>query len=65
MALNGSSGGASSSSMALPHLLITQSGASRSVSPERERMARRFLEERRLGEESWYLSMKRAEGRVR
>jgi len=51
--------------MALPHLLITQSGASRSVSPERERMARRFLEERRLGEESWYLSMKRAEGRVR
>lgn len=51
--------------MALPHFPMTQSGASRSVSPERERRARRFLEARRLGDESWYLSMKRAEGRVR
>ena len=63
----GGGGGASSTSMLLPHFVITQSGASRSVSPDMERMDFRLLEERNSGLEfeSWYLSAKRAEGRVR
>lgn len=44
---------------------MIQLGASRSVSPVREWMRRRFLVARRVGRESWYLSGKRGEGRVR
>lgn len=40
-------------------------GASRSVSPEMERKARRFFDANRLGDESWYLSGKRDAGSVR
>lgn len=58
-------GGASSSSIELPHFLTTQSGASRSVSPERARREARFLERRREVRESWYLSRKMKEGRGR
>ena len=35
-----------------PHLAIAQSGASRSVSPDRARMEWRFLEARKSGSES-------------
>ena len=58
-------GGESSSSMLEPHCLTVQSGASRSVSPVRLWTERRLLEERRTGSDSWYLSAKREEGRVR
>ena len=58
-------GGASSTSMAEPHFWITHSGASRSVSPDKERTERRFFEDRKSGDESWYLSTKRVEGRAR
>jgi len=44
---------------------MAHSGASRPVSPERARMEWRLLEARKLGEESWYLSIKSEEGRVR
>lgn len=60
-----SDGGASSISRAEPHFLTTQSGASRSVSPLIERSPRRFMEARKRGEESWYLSGKSEEGRIR
>lgn len=58
-------GGASSISMADPHFFTTQSGASRSVSPLIARSPRRFKEARKRGEESWYLSGKIEEGRIR
>ena len=58
-------GGASSSRRAEPHLETAQIGASRSVSPARERIEWRFLEARKLGEDSWYLSKNREDGRVR
>ena len=48
----GVTGGASSINIAKPHLETTQFGASRSVSPERERIARRFLDARKSGEDS-------------
>lgn len=57
--------GASSNRAALPHCGITQSGASRSVAPDRLCRARRFLEARKRGSVNWCLSMKRVEGRVR
>lgn len=53
------SGCASSNRAALPHCLITQSGASRSVAPARLRRDTRFLEDRKRGSVNWYLSMKR------
>lgn len=46
------SGRASSISIVEPHFETAQSGASRSVVPERERRARRFFDERRTGDES-------------
>lgn len=58
-------GGASSTSIADPHFLITQSGASRSVSPATLRTERRFLDARNRGSDSWYLSGKMCDGRVR
>lgn len=58
-------GRASSTRMVEPHFATAQLGASRSVSPERLRMECRFLEARKRGSEHWYLSAKRAEGRVR
>lgn len=58
-------GGASSSRRAEPHLEIAQIGASRSVSPAKERIERRFLEARKLGEDSWYLSRSREDGKVK
>lgn len=54
-----------SNNAALPHCLTTQSGASRSVAPARERSEARFLDARKSGSVNWYLSMKRYEGRVR
>ena len=48
----GGAGCAISMSIAEPHFETAQSGASRSVSPERERIARRFLDERKRGDES-------------
>ena len=48
-----------------PHFSMAQSGASRSVSPETEQMGPRFLEARKRGAESWYLSGKRVDGSVR
>lgn len=60
----GDDGGASSINIALPHFSVAQAGASRSVSPLRLRTARRFLEARRSGFASSYLSIKRAEGTV-
>ena len=58
-------GTASSKSAALPHSLMTQSGASRSVAPARLRRLARFLDWRKRASLNWYLSMKRYEGRVR
>ena len=58
-------GGASSSRRAEPHLETAQIGASRSVSPAREWIERIFLEARKLGEDSWYLSTNREDGKVR
>ena len=58
------SGGASSSRRAEPHFETAQTGASRSVSPDRERIERRLLEARKLGADNWYLSGKRDDGRV-
>lgn len=55
----------SSNSAALPHSFTTQSGASRSVAPARLRSAAIFFDARKMGSVNWYLSMKRAEGRVR
>lgn len=43
---------------------MTQSGASRSVAPARERRPFKFFEARKRGSVNWYLSMKRYEGRV-
>lgn len=45
-------GGANSSRRAEPHSETAQIGASRLVSPARERMEWRFLEARKLGEDS-------------
>lgn len=58
-------GGASSSRRAEPHLETAQIGASRSVSPAKDRIEWRFLEARKLGEDSWYLSRNREDGKVR
>ena len=58
-------GGASSSRRVEPHLETAQTGASRSVSPARERIEWRFLEARKLGEDIWYLSRNREDGKVR
>lgn len=58
-------GGARSSRRAEPHLETAQIGASRSLSPAKERMEWRFLEARKLGEDSWYLSRNREDGKVR
>lgn len=58
-------GGTSSISRAEPHFLTTQLGASRSVSPLMERRPRRFMEARSKGKESWYLSGKSEDGRIR
>ena len=58
-------GTANSNNAAEPHSSTTQSGASRSVAPERERRDFRFFEERKRASLNWYLSMKRYEGRVR
>lgn len=58
-------GGASSISRAEPHFLTTQLGASRSVSPLMARSPRRFMKARKRGEESWYLSGKSEDGRIR
>ena len=58
-------GTASWNNAAEPHSSTTQSGASRSVAPERERRDFRFFEDRKRGSVNWYLSMKRYEGRVR
>lgn len=58
-------GGASSSRRVEPHLETAQIGASRSASPARERIEWRFLEARKLGEDSWYLSKNSEDGRVR
>lgn len=58
-------GGASSTSIPLPHFSIVHAGASRSVSPLTTRMARRLCAARKLGAESWYLSGNRTAGRVR
>lgn len=51
-------------SIAEPHFETTQSGASRSVSPAIERRAWRFLEARKSGEDSWYLSGNKIDGSV-
>ena len=59
------SGGASSSRRAEPQFDTAQMGASRSVSPDRERIERRLLEARKLGADNWYLSGKRNDGRAR
>ena len=59
-------GGESSRRRAEPHSCVVQMGASRSgAGGERERRAARLLDLRRLGCESWYLSGKRVDGRVR
>ena len=58
-------GGASSSKRAEPHLDTAQIGASKSVSPARTRIEWRFLEARILGENIWYLSRNREDGKVR
>ena len=57
--------GASSSKTAEPHLGIAQIGASKSVSPAKKRTECRFLEARKFGEDIWYLSRNRADGKVR
>ena len=59
------SGEASSSKRAEPHLDTAQIGASKSVSPDRERIEWRLLEARKLGDDSWYLSRNRDDGRVK
>jgi hypothetical protein len=58
-------GGESSNKAAEPHSGTTQSGASRSVAPERECSALRLWFARKRGSSRGYLSMKREEGRVR
>ena len=58
-------GGASSSKRAEPHLETAQMGASRSVSPARKRREWRFLEARKLGDDIWYLSRNKKDGKVR
>ena len=59
-------GGDSSMRRVEPHSLVVQKGASRSgAGGERERSAARLFALRRLGWDSWYLSGKRAAGRVR
>ena len=63
--VDGLDGWASSNNAALPHCLTTQSGASRSVAPDRLRRVFRFLDLRKRGSVNWYLSMKRYEGSVR
>ena len=60
-----SDGGASSKRSAEPHFDTAHIGASRSVSPESARIARRLLDFKKLGEDSWYLSTKSDEGKVR
>lgn len=64
---DGDWGVASSRRRVEPHFRTTQSGASRSVSPAMERRATRLWERRKRGSvvESWYLSAKRVDGRVR
>ena len=61
----GECGGASLSRKEEPHLETAQIGASRSVSPAKERIEWRFLEARKLGDDIWYLSRKRDDGKVR
>ena len=58
-------GGASSSKRVEPHLETAQMGASRSVSPARKRREWRFLEARKLGDDIWYLSRNKKDGKVR
>ena len=59
-------GGANSSKRVEPHSFTAQAGASRSGAwGERARREARLWERSRLGCESWYLSGKRVEGRVR
>ena len=58
-------GGASSSKTAEPHFGTAQIGASKSVSPAKKRIEYRFLEDRKFGEDIWYLSKNRADGTVR
>lgn len=58
-------GGASSIKRAEPHLDTVQIGASKSVSPARNRTEWRFLEARKLGENIWYLSRNREDGKTR
>jgi hypothetical protein len=48
-----------------PHCGTTQSGASRSVAPDRECKALRWWFARNKGSWSGYLSMKRDDGKVR
>lgn len=59
-------GGDSSRSRAEPHSRVAQTGASRSgAGGDRARREARLLDLSRLGCESWYLSGKRLDGRVR
>lgn len=66
-AVSASDGVASSRRRVEPQRGATQSGASRSVSPDMLRRERRLWEFRKRGSvvESWYLSAKMVEGRVR
>ena len=57
--------GASSSKRADPHLDTAQIGASKSVSPARKRIEWIFLEARKFGEDIWYLSRNKVDGKVR
>lgn len=67
MTSSGFSGVASSSNQFDPQRSMPQSGASRSVSPKTARRAARLCDLRKSGSvvESWYLSPKIDDGRVR